>query len=424
MKNIRPILIVIVFAVVGLFAKAQVAQKQISYTSFSARIMTIDGDVLTGIIGFGQKRVTKTSIFSAFLAANKNTNYVPDEMLKERSNYSKNITHWRFGVPSKKRVLVNYQPPFQCAFGYIKSIEVQKKEVLLSLINNQKLSLVPRKGNLSLYVYLTNELQGTRKIKWSRIKSIEFISTKEEDVKEKGDLLFGTVETTNGNFTGLIAWDEQEQFLTDVFNGRNNGKPMKIPFKNIQSIEKQGNTGIVCLFNGDLYKLSSDIKELFTDFGNDVGNDNRGISVTNNQNGRVTVKWDSFLKINFLKELESLVDSRNNYSDSIKPIRAAVVSSENVLYKGDIIFNLSQELNIEYVNGFDSSGLYYQIPFSSIKAIRRSNDASSTIRLRNNSVVELFNSKEVDNRNDGVVIIQESNFKYLPWNNIHEIFIK
>lgn len=136
---------------------------------------------------------------------------------------------------------------------------------------------------------------GRVKVMWDDFEKVDFLPVPTTKLPQYQDFdggtrIRGTVTTEDGaEYTGNIAWDDDEQFTWEHLNGEYKGIEMDIPFSAIASIEKSSQRGaIVTVRSGASYLLRG---------SNDVDEDNKGILITPATGRTEEVDWYDFAKL-------------------------------------------------------------------------------------------------------------------------------
>jgi hypothetical protein len=98
----------------------------------------------------------------------------------------------------------------------------------------------------------------------------------------------GTVVTESGQeYSGGIAWDNDESVSWEMLNGELDGVEFQVEFGHIARIQKTRRGALVELKDGRVFEL---------DGSNDVNDDNRGITVRTND-GSHEIEWEEFSEL-------------------------------------------------------------------------------------------------------------------------------
>ena len=143
-------------------------------------------------------------------------------------------------------------------------------------------------------VVKSNEF-GRVKINWSDFEKAEFLPVPKADLPaykdfDGGGRIRGTATTEDGEeFSGNIAWDNDEEFTWEHLNGEYKGVEIVIPFAIISTIEKSSQrSATVTLKSGNTYILSG---------SNDVNEENKGIFVIREKGSTEQIDWYDFAKL-------------------------------------------------------------------------------------------------------------------------------
>lgn len=136
---------------------------------------------------------------------------------------------------------------------------------------------------------------GRVKINWSDFEKAEFLPVPNAELPHYKDFdggaqIRGTATTEDGEeFSGHIAWDNDEEYTWEHLNGEYKGVEIVIPFAIIAQIEKSSQrSASVTLKNGNTYILSG---------SNDVNEENKGIFVIKEKGSTEQIDWYDFAKL-------------------------------------------------------------------------------------------------------------------------------
>jgi hypothetical protein len=139
--------------------------------------------------------------------------------------------------------------------------------------------------------------------------------------------------------------------------------------------------------------------------------------------GRVDVKWRDFKKVTFDSKA---VDLKCSYDLFKTPdyIRGTVVTSDGQKISGQLIYDIDEFIDIEFLDG-DDDDMKYMIPFRNIKSIRPKNYNYSVVTLKNGQELLLGERQDVSDKNDGILIMKNGRKKaYIRWEDVREIILK
>jgi hypothetical protein len=256
--------------------------------------------------------------------------------------------------------------------------------------------------------------KGLVNLPWEKIKKVEFLNTTINSLQVFGDPVSGTVQTTQGAFTGLIEWDQDERLTTDILDGDFEEEGMKIPFSEILTIYKKGEGSHVILATGEDYYLTG---------SNDVNGENRGIVIPVNEQGRIVVPWEEFVKVTFNTNNEYKGLAYNDFPIP-QTLKGTVFAKNGQTYAGLLLFDIDESFDIEFLQG-KIRNIEYQIPFRNIVSISPIDDASSTVLLSNGEKLILCCMQDVTSANDGIMIYENnSSYTIISWDELVEVRFK
>lgn len=136
---------------------------------------------------------------------------------------------------------------------------------------------------------------GRVKVNWSDFEKAEFLPVPKAELPHYKDFdggapIRGTATTEDGEeFSGSVAWDNDEEYTWEHLNGEYKGVEIVIPFAIISSIEKSSQrSATVTLKSGNTYILSG---------SNDVNEENKGIFVSKDKGTPEQIDWYDFAKL-------------------------------------------------------------------------------------------------------------------------------
>jgi len=301
---------------------------------------------------------------------------------------------------------------FKCRFGDIQKLRLRgSKSVYVTFKNGDELRISGGSNDIGANIYILDDELDEVKLKWRRIKTIEFLPTPKKLDNTFGEPLYGDVETINSQFQGFIQWDVDETLSVDVLDGESEDGDLEIRFGKIRSIERYRRGAMVTLKSG---------REMYLTGTNDVNKDNSGIVVKDPRYGRVVISWREFKKITFKDDVNGTGPAYDDFKVP-KELKGTVKFSGGDAVTGRIIFDLDEGLDLEILEG-EMDGIEYMIPFAMIKQIIPEKRWGSEVVLRNGEKLELEESQDVDDNNDGILILKsKDDVKYINWNRVQEI---
>ncbi len=385
------------------------------------KVTTEDGDEYEGPIRWGKEEVYWTDMFNASKDENRNLDYLSDRELEslEDRYYSKRYGNgvirlmnvsWDFDDDD-----ADFVHEFACEFGNLKSIRLRSRSRAEITLRDGKEIDIEGSGynDVGAKIRVLDKDLGLVALSWSRIDEIEFMKTPSKLEEVYGEPLYGTVESDLGRFTGFIQWDHDERVGTDVLDGDTRDGDVSIPFRKIESIERDG-------YSSSIVKLKSG-RELDLRGSNDVNDDNKGIIVTVEGLGRIDLEWEDFDKVTF----KDAPNSGRDYDSFASPekIKGQVEVDNGDIHRGTIIYDLDEEYAFEVLNGEDNDSKYV-IPFRNVKWIEPRSSDRSNVELKNGDQLVLEDSQDVSERNQGVLVRTSNDMVYIPWDRIRRVTIQ
>ena len=218
------------------------------------------------------------------------------------------------------------------------------------------------------------------------------------------------MRSRDGDFEGYIQWDLQECLSTDELDGEADDGDLSIEMGRIKAIEKRNRSGA--------YVELRDGRRLLLEDTNDVDHSIDGIFVEDARFGRVELDWDAFERVDFI-----VADSSGRGYDDYepaKPLTGRVLDEDGDVHTGRIIFDMDEAETWEVLHG-DLDDIEYNIPFEMVASIEPSGRDSSRVQLKNGQELELEDSQDVSDSNDGVLILAGSRETYVRWRDVQRI---
>lgn len=301
--------------------------------------------------------------------------------------------------------------PFRCSFGDIFSLEIKNdKQVLLTLKNGDQIKLKNGQGDLGDDLLIYDNHLGRLDLDLNEIRSINFKKTPTAFVSKMGSPVYGSILTTIGIFEGYIIWDMEERLGKDLISGRQQGVKIDIEFKDIAQLKTQG--------NGSLIELKSG-KSVFLNDHDDVSRGNHGIGIKNPAFGTLFFDWKNFISADFAVPAKA----PQQYDDFQRPqlLSGAVFTKIGARHSGELVYDLDEKYNIEFLNG-ENNGFEYYIPLKQVTRIEPQNDKFSTVYLKGGRQFLLGNNSDVNANNHGLILTPANGIAaYFAWKDIKRI---
>ena len=382
--------------------------------------VTMDnGNSYQGIIRWGKEEAFWDDMFNSTKVDNAFESYLEDvdgledledDMYDSRRRRDRSIRIFNLKIWDDDWV-DDLTHQFKCRFGDIQSMELRgSSSVLLTFKNGEELRISGGSNDIGARIRVYDDELDEVQLRWRRIDTIEFMATPKKLKRKFGNPLYGEVETRTGTYKGFIQWDHDECLSTDILDGDSEDGDMEIEFGNIQSIERYRRGSLVVLKSG---------RELYLTGSNDVNRENRGIIVKDPRFGKVLISWRDFDKIQFI----DTEDSGPSYADfeTCQFLAGTVKTRDGDTYTGRILYDFDEAFDLEILDGQDGD-MEYLIPFRNIKKIVPHRRYGSVVELKSGEELELEDSRDVDDDNDGIVVwTGKKKVQYIPWRKIEEI---
>jgi hypothetical protein len=368
------------------------------------RITTEGGSTYEGRIRWGDEE----AFWGDFFNASKTERTYPDEM-PDGARRKEPIKI--FGITLRWGSDSDSSRVFKARFGDIKEIRVRSGDsAIVVMKNGSEYRIGGGSNDLGGKIQVWDASIGKVELDWDRIDKIEFLATpKSVEVEERR--LYGTVQTSSGEFRGYVQWDQDECLSIDKLDGDSSDANLSIEMGNIRSIERRSRSSSRVVLMDD--------REFVLDGSNDVDSDNRGIFVDDPRFGRVLVSWDAFQRIDF----SDPGDSGPTY-DEFKPARslhATVTDRRGNTHSGRIVYDLDESETWEFLDG-KSKDIDYVIPMGMVASIVPQGRDSSLVILSNGEEVELEDTADASESNDGILVLMNGGKQtYLAWGEVRRI---
>ena len=296
-------------------------------------------------------------------------------------------------------------------FGHVQRIEVtSSRGANFRLKSGESVELSARSTDLGSglrSLQVVDADGAVNRFEWHDLASVDFEPAPEDTPAREGRL-YGTLKTRSGRlFTGHVTWDVDEIYSTDILDGDQNGRRMKVPFGTIASIERHsGSAARVNLHSGQQLTLRGT---------NDVNRSNNGITVSDAALGQIKVEWDDFESVWFH---EPEADAPYGTFDGGAPIRGTLVTEAGE-FSGRILWDRDESHTWEMLNGTED-GVEYQIEFSKIARIERSG-RGARVELLDGRSFHLRGSNDVDDGNRGIGVTVNDRQVSVRWEDFREL---
>jgi hypothetical protein len=370
------------------------------------KITTEGGAVYEGRLRWGEEEAFWGDFFNATKEERTMPDDVPDSVRKKKKPVKifGFTLHWGSYTDSAR--------VFKARFGDIDEIRVRGGDsAVVVMKNGTEYRIGGGSNDVGGKIQVWDASIGEVDLDWDRIEKIEFLATpKDLDVAVRR--LHGTVQTTSGEFRGFVQWDQDECLSADKLDGDSRDANLSIDMGNIRSIERRSrSSSLVTLEDG---------RELVLDGSNDVDSDNNGIFVDDPRFGRVLISWDAFRRIDFT-DPENTGPTYDDFAPA-STLRARVTDERGNTHRGRIVFDLDEAETWEFLDG-STDDIEYIIPMSMVAAVVPQHRDYSLVILTGGEEIELEDSADVGESNDGILILKEQGggHTYVAWDDVRRI---
>ncbi len=293
-------------------------------------------------------------------------------------------------------------------YGDIRQIEPSRNDrAKVTLKNGTVLDLDGGSNDMGAKVTVLDASLGKVELSWRDLERIVF-SAAPADAVPPATRLYGKVKSRAGDFQGYVQWDLQECLSTDELDGESEDGYMSIEMGRIRAIEKRNRSGA--------YVELRDGRRLLLEDTNDVNHAIDGIFVEDPRFGRVELDWQTFERVDF----EVPETSGRGYDDyrPARPITGKVTDEQGRSYIGRIVYDLDEAETWEMLHG-NLDDVEYNIPFDMVRSIEPASRDSSRVVLKNGLELELEDTQDVSDSNDGVLVIADDGQEtYVSWRDV------
>ncbi|ANM31531.1 hypothetical protein ABI59_21135 [Acidobacteria bacterium Mor1] len=303
--------------------------------------------------------------------------------------------------------------PFMTRFGNLTRIDIEGRDVRVTLKSGTRVLLDRHEaGDIDDGVRVW--VDGTRVVDLEAraIRQIEFRPAPGGDAAPTSRL-HGTVRTGDGSFRGFIQWNRLKRLGSDRLVGRSDKGRQAIPFDDIASIERDGDSGCrIRLQVGDELSLEGEP---------DVNRRNRGLVVDDSRYGRVLIPWNQVEGVDLTPG-----DDSPAYSD-FKPgsaIQGSVETRQGASH-GRLVFDLDESETTDTLDA-PAKGVTYTVPFGRIRSIARdpASDEHFIVDL-DGGPLRLEARGDLAGGNGGMLVFPVAGgpAQYIPWPEVRSIEI-
>lgn len=381
------------------------------------KVSTFLGETYIGQIRWGNEEAFWTDRFNANKVYNNNIDFLTDgeilQLKKEKQFFKGNHSSLDDSQMQNDKSEYTFLHQFSCQFGEIKSIKMKRwQKAELQLRDGSKVTVSGKGTNdMDTPIVIYDKEKGKIEIDWMEISQVEFLKEPRKFKSAIGQPLYGTVFTSEGNYSGVIEWDKDERVTSDELDGEVKTGRFKSTFAKIRIIKPHQDGSIVTMQDG---------KEVYVFGTNDVNFKNRGITITNDEIGHINVDWSTLERVEFAPKKTA----GKGYSQFQNPreITGTVKTKEGKSLQGKIVFDLDEQFDYEVLNG-GSGKMFFEIPFRNIKRISPQSENNCTVELRSKKQIQLRDSQDVSFKNEGLLVFHQdsTNPIYVSWREVEEV---
>jgi hypothetical protein len=308
---------------------------------------------------------------------------------------------------------INLRRQFMARFGDIARIDANVRHVQVTLKSGTTFTLDRfAAGDIDDGVRVWDGRRGVVNLDTRQIRTIEFLAGAPAVVPGR---LYGTVRTSQGDFTGFIQWNQQESVDSDELEGRTGNGELGLRYDTIRSIARHSrDSALVTLRDGREIVLSD----------RDVGHRSRGVYVDDPRYGRVLISWDAFERVEF-----SPGGSGPGYRD-FQPGRAlagTIITRAGRRLAGRLVYDFDESETTETLDAA-LPGVDYNIPFSLLASILlHGQDATiagrATVLLSDGEALHLERTGDLAASNAGVLVFVDGRPRpdYVRWMEVAQV---
>ena len=397
------------------------------------RITTVDGAVYEGRLRWGGSEEAFWS--DAFNGVKVGNPWLPQVAPEQRPRERHPIALFGIEIAARERPS-EVRRPFMARFGELARIEARGDEVRVTLKSGAVVDLDRfDASDFDDGVRVWDTRRGVVDLDSLRIRILELLPTPAlADVPSR---LHGTVRTSQGDYTGFVAWNRADCVGSDELAGRTAQGKLSLRFDTIRAIARRASDGAhVTLLDGRELELSGTAE---------VGSGNRGIYVDDRRFGRVLVSWEAFERVDFrppgARGAGSDGPAGADGSDGGDggeggsgpaygafpaggPLAGSVTTRDGRRLAGRLVFDLDESVTTDTLDA-PSQGVDYSLPLGRIAALSEISAGAASVRvtLQDGEELQLERAGDLGEGNAGVLIFVDGGERpeYVPWSDVEQI---
>jgi hypothetical protein len=298
-------------------------------------------------------------------------------------------------------------------FGDVARLEANGRAVRLTLKGGAAVDLDRLEaGDFDDGVRVWDGSRGVVDLRSAEVRTIELLPT--PPLGAAPYRLFGTVRTTEGDFTGFLAWDREESVGSDELHARAAEGEVALRYDTLRSIARVEGGSTATLLDG---------REIALADSGDAGDGNRGVYVDDPRYGRVLVSWSALQRVDF-----AAGGSGPGYGEFPpgRPLTGTVTTRAGRELTGRLVYDVDESESIETLDA-PAHGLDYNIPFGLIASIELPRvgepDQRARVTLHRGEVLRLERAGDLGEGNAGVLVFGAGRERpeHVPWNQLERI---
>lgn len=301
-------------------------------------------------------------------------------------------------------------------FGHIRRIEaLNSRSALLSLRSGEDVEFDGNATDLGSglrRLIVADPIEGNVELRWSDIDTVEFMDSPTGDLAQaREESLYGTMTTRSGmEFTGYVAWDVDEIFLSDVLDGEDRGIDREIEFGDVTSIARNS--------SGSARVTLHDGEEVVLRGSNDVDSSNNGITISDPTLGQVKVDWSAFEQVRFHAPANH---TGWDAFDGGHRLYGTVTTLDGAVHTGYVLWDKDEAYSWEMLNGTNED-VEFHVELGQVQSVTHRSHRGATVTLFDGRVLQLSDSNDVSDGNRGIVITTEDGeATVVSWDNFEEV---
>ncbi|MCB1584013.1 MAG: hypothetical protein R3E90_09340 [Marinicella sp.] len=379
-------------------------------------VITTKDEKVTGTLRWGDQEMWLSDIFNGRKVKTIGIEHFTEEQIQALEDHQPGPQARMGGLQITFKSFFGNEvklPYYNLPFGAISqlAIDTNKGKYQATLHDGVVIDADGDTNDLTDDIFVLTADGNTVEFDMDEIKAIQF-SQAPTDAKRFDQGIYGIVTTKNGQFQGRFMWDKDERALSEELDGNEaDGTKHKIKFKDIKSIERQGDRSLVVLNDGQSLLLGGT---------NDVDSSHRGLWFYNPDIGRHEILWDDFVKFE-MTDIPLKWLTYSDYQQYTKPLSGNIkLANDSAITVSEIAFDLNQQSGHELLE-VEVNGIETFIPFRNISKITQSNPSAVSLLLTNGETVIAYGTRSVTRDNNGLFVTEGNEKRWIMWQDVQSI---